>query len=141
MAFLKFSIILGFGWILDFFSYLTVIYIFNFQPKDANFISSAIGVTFVWLISLSRVFHKGSKKYSKYLFIYWGFQIISISGYSFLISYLVMSKFNVSLSSLMNLPIEILTKILVTPLNLLTNYIFMKLLTKIISPRINHKAN
>ena len=68
-------------------------------------------------------------------------QIISISGYSFLISYLVMSKFNVSLSSLMNLPIEILTKILVTPLNLLTNYIFMKLLTKIISPRINHKAN
>ncbi len=126
---LGFVLISGFGWLFDMATYTVLVNLFDAPPFAANFASSYVGVTFVWLVSLRRLFDV-NKGYNKgYLLIYWLFQFISISAYSQGIHW-------VAAAVAPNIPAAVppelakcLPKVLITPFNLFTNFLFMRYLT------------
>jgi hypothetical protein len=129
-VFLGFVLISGLGWLLDLFSFTVMTQLFKLLSAQANFVSSMIGVTYVWGVALKRIFDRGNYGKSIYLPIYWGYQALSISVYSMLISIIADSEFNYRLGQSFEVPIELAAKILLTLPNLLTNFIFMNMLTK-----------
>ncbi len=127
--FLKFIALSGIGWICDFLSF-TILVKFGMPDFAANFISSYIGVTFVWFTSLHRVFgHSGQVK-SHFLFVYWSFQFISILAYSHFLHQFVVALYNLQMMQVLDSQLEIVAKIIITPFNLFTNFIFMTFLTR-----------
>lgn len=129
--FVSFSIVSAVGWILDLLTFVLLVNQFNIDSFYANFISSYVGVTFVWFVSLNAVFNFTELTSKRFLFTYWGFQLLSILFYSKLLSYLIIlidyySCFH--FICVLDYPV-IYAKIIMTPLNLITNFIFMKCFT------------
>ena len=132
--FLGFVLISGIGWMLDMLSYAALSQFMGVAPSYANFISSMVGVTYVWIIALNRVFHRRDYGKSIYLPIYWGYQGASIIAYSTLISVVAASAITSRLGEIVGIPLGIIAKILITGPNLFTNFIFMTILTKFMKP-------
>lgn len=132
--FLGFVVISGIGWLLDMMSYSFFSLSLGIKPSYANFISSMVGVTYVWFLALNKLFDRRNYCRSHYLPIYWGYQIASIVGYSSLISVVVASAFNSNISEVLGLPSSLVGKIIITTPNLLTNFIFIKILAQFMSP-------
>lgn len=126
---IKYYLISGIAWILD-----VVIFtiLCNLIPSTifANIISSTLGATFTFVVSTRKTFKNNSKKFSiktKYI-IYIVYQIILI-----LVMSVVLAKFSDLLYY--NVPIDLVTsyskfiaKIIITPITMLLNFIFMKVL-------------
>jgi hypothetical protein len=125
--FFRFSFISGGGWIFDFTTYLTLTAL-TFSPGSSNFVSSFVGVTFVWFASLNSVFNRDAGRHRYFLFIYWGYQFLSILAYSKLLQMVFLSIGEYKYLGLI-LSSAVVAKIAVTPLNLVTNYLFMRLLS------------
>lgn len=132
--FLGFVLISGVGWLLDIASYAGLSQLFGMAPSYANFISSMVGVTYVWIIALNRLFDRREYAKSIYLPVYWGYQGISILAYSALISSVAASAFNSKIGEILGIPFGLVAKIIITGPNLLTNFIFMSILTKFMKP-------
>ena len=132
--FLGFVLISGVGWLLDIASYTALAQLLDVAPAYANFASSMVGVTYVWLVSLNKLFDRREYGASIYLPIYWGYQALSILVYSALIALVAESAINVQLSELLGISYVILAKIIITFPNLLTNFVFMFALTKCMQP-------
>lgn len=128
---LGFVLISGVGWLLDMAAYAGLSQLSSVAPPYANFISSMIGVTYVWIVALNQIFHRREYRGSIYLLIYWCFQGISILGYSGLIVVVSSSVLNSKIGELFGIPLAISSKIIITGPNLFTNYIFMSALTKV----------
>lgn len=128
-AFAKFVLISGFGWLCDFVTYCLLTGFFGWSPFWANFVSSYVGVTFVWFASLRIVFreHDGPAS-SIYLPLYWLFQLFSILVYSRLLQWVAEGIEASGLIAAWSVPAAIAGKVIVTPINLGTNYIFMRFL-------------
>ncbi len=127
--FLGFAFISGAGWILD-------IVIFSLLLKNSlldisfsNKVSSFIALTFVWFVSTRRIFNVKGRILSRFLLFYWFYQCCSIYFYSNIISYfsLIIQKFQFNEIILLTPPI--LSKLILTPFNLITNFYFSKFLT------------
>ncbi len=132
--FLGFVLISGLGWLLDVASYTGLSQLLEVAPSYANFMSSMVGVTYVWIVALSRLFNRGEYGKSIYLPIYWGYQGISILTYSGLISIVAASTFNSKIGEMLGISSALTAKIIITAPNLLTNFIFMSFLTKFMRP-------
>lgn len=126
--FLGFALISGIGWLLDFSSYVIFTQFFDVLPFHANFASSMIGVTYVWFFSLKRLFKVESNGGVGFLLIYWAFQAVSIATYSKLVSVTAASGIIPWASYIP--PPAVVAKIFFTPFNLMTNFLFMKFLTR-----------
>lgn len=130
--FLAFALVSGVGWALDFSTFAIFALGLGFSGGAANFISSYVGVTFVWFISLKKVFQRAGAGQIKLLFFYWAFQFFSIVFYSKILKetqfLLIDSAIFAESTSLL------IAKIAVTPFNLLTNYVFMKWVSGFIRP-------
>ena len=127
--FITFVLLSGIGWLCDFVTFTLLVKLFDVHSFKANFVSSYVGVTFVWFTSLKRVFKFSGKGRNTFLLVYWSFQFVSILIYSQLLHiavHVIPSVFQ--LADFSQNP-EIVAKIVVTPFNLLTNFIFMKFLT------------
>lgn len=124
----KFFGISGIGWILDFCTYALV-------EKNtgniilSNCISSWVGVTFVFLFSTRLLFRNEGKipLKIKYL-IYITYQAILVFLISKLINFVNMQFLEYTTSELMRNTSFILSKIIVTPITMITNFFVMKLL-------------
>jgi len=114
------------GWLCDFATFTLLVEACGVPSAVANFGSSYVGVTFVWFVSLKAVFGRAGAARSRYLFAYWGFQFVSILAYSQLLHLVVGVLQATSLPwwVLANLPSAV--KIIITPFNLVTNFLFMK---------------
>ncbi|GAA0077146.1 hypothetical protein UT300005_15240 [Clostridium sp. CTA-5] len=132
--FLKFILISGTGWIIDFSIYYIITSKLGLYVGVANVISAIPAITFVFIVSTKKIFSNTSSKFSlpqKYL-IYFLYQIILIS----LISSLAQVIFNrVSTTTLMNYlfissNLEMLVKIFITPVTMLINFFIMKVLSE-----------
>lgn len=132
--FLGFVLISGVGWLLDMASYAGLSQVFAVAPSYANFLSSMVGVTYVWIVALNRLFDRREYGRSIYLPIYWGYQGASILAYSGLISIVAASALNSKIGEMIGMPHTLTAKIIITPPNLLTNFIFMSILTKFMKP-------
>lgn len=132
--FLGFLLISGVGWLLDMVSYAALSQLVGVAPAYANFISSMVGVTYVWIIALNRLFDRREYGKSIYLPIYWGYQGASILAYSALISIVGASTINSRIGDVLGAPHDLVAKIIITGPNLLTNFIFMTILTRFMKP-------
>jgi putative flippase GtrA len=138
--FLGFVLVSGVGWLLDLVSYTALTQVAHLAPAYANFISSMVGVTYVWMIALNRLFGKGDYGKSLFLPVYWSYQAASILAYSLLIGLAVSTGFTLWLSQLSHLPPAVVAKILLTAPNLVTNFIFMSFLTKFMKANSHGKV-
>ena len=137
--FLGFVLISGVGWLLDMASYAGLSQLFTVPPAYANFISSMVGVTYVWIVALNRLFDQREYRRSVYLPIYWGYQGISILAYSALISIVAASAFNSKIGQIFEMPSALVAKLIITGPNLITNFIFISFLTKFMKPSAERK--
>lgn len=137
--FIGFVLISGVGWLLDIASYAGLSQLFRVAPSYSNFMSSMIGVTYVWIVALNRIFDRPEHGRSIYLPIYWGYQVISILAYSALISIVATSDFNLKNLQPLKMPSTLVAKIIITAPNLITNFIFMSFLTKFMKSSAEQK--
>jgi putative flippase GtrA len=137
--FLGFVLISGVGWLLDMASYAGLSQFFTLPLSFANFISSMVGVTYVWIVALNRLFDRREYGRSIYLPIYWGYQGISILAYSALISIVAASAFNLKIEKLFEVPSALVAKIVITAPNLITNFIFMSFLAGLMKSSAKQK--
>lgn len=122
----KFVGLSGIGWVLDFFIY-TFLGLLSSNVVVNNMISSWVGVTFVFIFATRKVFQNNNKNSLKRkYFIYIAYQIVLIFFVSKLLG--IVNEVMVS-----NIHIEmvdkfsaIISKVLVTPITLVINFIVMK---------------
>lgn len=122
----KFIGLSGIGWILDFMTF-TVLGFFSENVTLNNFISSWVGVTFVFIFATRKVFQNNSKipLKMKYL-IYLAYQCLLIYLISKLLGYVnawivksIAIEFVIKLA-------PTISKIFVTPITMILNFIVMK---------------
>lgn len=128
--FLGFAFLSGLGWLCDFATFTLLVKWFDVPSFIANFVSSYVGVTFVYFASLKTVFKRSVEGRNTFLLISWGFQFVSILVYSQLLYMVVGALTGAGLPAPVSHNLEITAKIIVTPFNLMTNFLFMKLLTR-----------
>lgn len=129
-TFLGFAFFSGLGWLCDFATYAALVEVVGTSPFSANFVSSYVGVTFVYFTSLRLVFNRVAGNHTLFLSLYWGFQFISILAYSAFLNVVVASVEAQSIIPAIIAFSSIAGKIIITPINLLTNFVFMKFLTR-----------
>lgn len=128
--FLLFAALSGCGWICDFLTFTLFDKYFGVPPFAANFASSYVGITFVWFASLRSVFGRSGPGHNRYIGFYWAFQFLSILVYSQILSLLVTILQQSSIATWGANHLAIAAKVVITPFNLVTNYMFMKALTR-----------
>lgn len=128
--FAKFLVISGLGWLCDIATFTLLVKLFDVPGLVANFVSSYVGVTFVWFTSLKTVFGRTGAARGRFLFAYWGFQFVSILAYSQVLHLLVGALHLPGLPTLLVANVAPAVKIIITPFNLVTNFLFMKWLTR-----------
>lgn len=130
VQFLKFIGVSGIGWIIDMVLYV-LLRIVSINLIINNFISSCAGVSFVFFFSTRFIFKVNTKLvlYLKYI-IYLIYQIILIYIVSELLSYI--NNYVENILSILNLTTLsfIVSKMFVTPITMVLNFIMMKVLTK-----------
>jgi len=135
-VYFTFILLSGGGWLCDFCTFTGLVTLLQWPPFEANFLSSFVGVTFVWLTSLHAVFGRSRSSSLQFLLIYWFYQLISISLYSQTVRWGASQVVSLSAVPWLVNHAAIATKIFVTPLNLATNFIFMRRLTRFMLPSI-----
>lgn len=128
--FAKFLVISGLGWLCDIATFTLLVKLLDVPGLVANFVSSYVGVTFVWFTSLKTVFGRTGAARGRFLFAYWGFQFVSILAYSQVLHLLVGALHLPGLPTLVVANVAPAVKIIITPFNLVTNFLFMKWLTR-----------
>ena len=129
---LKFFVLSGTGWLLDFSVYMFIAVQLGFDVLYANILSSIPALTFVFAVSTRKIFkNKKSKvplwgKYAIYLF----YQLILIV----FVSWIGQILFDwLSQTSLMKIPfvgsnVKLICKVMITPFTMITNFFVMKIL-------------
>ena len=118
---LKFIGFSGIGWLIDTTIYLILTSIFKLNVDISNIFSSLVGVTFVFIMSNSKINIK--IKYLIYI-IYQMLLILTASKIMLILKdYLITSNINIIIKY-----INIIVKIIITPFTMLINFIVMKLL-------------
>jgi putative flippase GtrA len=128
--FIKFTFISGLGWICDFLSFIVFVQIFNISGRSANFLSSYVGVTFVWFTSLRVVFGGLTASNYRYLIYYCGLQLVSITAYSQILHLVFEGGLGHELLPKLSSYPFIAAKVIITPFNLITNFLLMKWLSR-----------
>ncbi len=123
---IKFIGLSGIGWILDFCTYIGLGFISENVVMN-NFISSWMGVTFVFIFATRKVFKNNSKiplgaKYVIYI-VYQLFLITLISKILGGIDTFILTHFTMTLVSKFS---SVLAKIIVTPITMILNFFVMK---------------
>lgn len=132
--FFHFAFLSMLGWLCDFVTFTLLVKMFGVPGFFANFVSSYVGVTFAFITTIRAVFKRSGEGGNTFLFIYWVFQLVSISAYSQLLAVVVNILPNASQTVQMIGSAEITAKIIITPFNLITNFLFLKLITSFMHP-------
>jgi len=125
--FAYFCLISGIGWTIDITVFECLVKLLNTPVFLSNFISSYAALTFVWLKFLRIKKWNPSSIHFYFLLIYWSFHFISIVSYSLIIDLIENA---LELNSLTSGNKAFYSKLITSPFNLLTNFIFIKLLLK-----------
>ncbi len=124
---MNFFIVSGIGWLIDLSIYSFLIFN-DFDVFISNLTSAGIAVTYVYIISVNKIFSHDNSYIKVRFIIYIAYQILSIVGFTYLIYKTniflignVASQFLIAYSPLF-------AKIIITPFNLIVNFVFMKIL-------------
>lgn len=126
--FLRFLLVSGIGWIIDFIVYLVLTNVADFKVVFANILSSIPAITYVFLMSNKKIFKKVNSKLSikvKYL-IYFGYQLILLLSISLFGEFLYNKLINLVTLEILVTNLKLFIKILITPITMTLNFIVMK---------------
>jgi gtrA-like protein len=122
----KFVGLSGIGWILDFLTY-TILGFISSNVVVNNIISSWIGVTFVFVFATRKVFQNQSQISLKWKYlIYLGYQVLLILLISKLLGQVNEFILVHNTIRIIGRFSTIISKILVTPITMVLNFIVMK---------------
>ncbi len=122
----KFVGLSGIGWILDFLTY-TILGLISSNVVVNNIISSWIGVTFVFIFATRKVFQNQSQISLKWKYlIYLGYQVLLILLISKLLGQVNEFILVHNTIRIIGRFSTIISKILVTPITMVLNFIVMK---------------
>lgn len=127
---LRFVALSGLGWLCDLVTFTVLVRLGGWDGATANIVSSYAGVTFVWFSSLQTVFRRASS--GRFLLLYWGYQFLAILLFSWLLGLLVTA---LPAFGAWDSHRALAAKLLITPFTLLSNFLFMKALTRYMHPR------
>jgi len=127
--FIRFVGLSGIGWITDFVILIALVTFTTLQPYYANMISSCIAALGVFIASREGVFVKGKRNVYANVLIYLIYTLLVIMAASYLIASL--SKYLMHTSIVMGLLLQpmwtvAIAKIVVTPFNMLLNFLVSK---------------
>ena len=124
----KFIGISGIGWIIDFITYTILSYTIG-DLFISNIISSFIGVTFVFSLASYKIFKDNGKMSLKFKYvIYLIYQCLLVYSVSMVLIYVNdIIKLILQTYGFMS---NVLSKILITPITMICNFIVMKLLVE-----------
>ena len=126
-----FTLISGIGWLMDFGIYMILSSIMDFQVMYANMLSSLPAITFVFTFATHRIFEKSrgrfplSWKYAIYL-LYQGVLVGAVSILAEIL-YQILGERQL-MAGFFSGYLNMLVKCLITPITLLCNFFFMKIL-------------
>jgi putative flippase GtrA len=112
---IRFGLISGIGFICDLLAYFLFLSA-NFDPFNANILSSALAVSFVYMVAGRFIFIENKLTLVKYIF-WLLYQLVNIILFSFIISMLV----NIGIH-------PIISKLIIIPFSFFLNYMAMKLI-------------
>ena len=136
-----FTIISGFGWLLDFAVMASLVQA-GLPVFAANFIGAFCGVTFVFFVAGKRIFQKAEgRSTGRLLLLYWIWQAVAVTVASAATAALAALLGQLTGPALEAIPIPFIggevalrtvlgvsAKILVTPATLVANFLFMRFL-------------
>lgn len=125
--FIKFTAVSGIGWFIDISLFYSLIWYFNLNTLYANLIGAFVAVTLVFFVSIHKVFIKGKSILLNKFLVYLFYQVVSISLFSKIIDWLSHVILFITIDSV---SAAMASKIILTPITLIINYIFMKILSQ-----------
>lgn len=128
--FIKFLLVSGIGWLIDFSLYIILTAEFNFKIFYANIFSSIPAISYVFLISTKKIFTKSHRNnltiIQKYI-IYFIYQLLLIFFISIVAQnlYILVGKYNLNFKMM-----KIIIKIIITPITMTINFSVIKYLAE-----------
>ena len=128
--FIKFLLVSGIGWLIDFSLYIILTAEFNFKIFYANIFSSIPAISYVFLISTKKIFTKSHRNnltiIQKYI-IYFIYQLLLIFFISIVAQnlYILVGKYNLNFKMM-----KIVIKIIITPITMTINFSVIKYLAE-----------
>ena len=128
--FIKFLFISGIGWLIDFCLYIILTTKFNLEIFYGNIFSSIPAISYVFLVSIKKIFVKSQKNtltiVQKYI-IYFIYQLLLIFFISIVAQnlYILVREYNLNFKMM-----KIIIKILVTPVTMTINFFVIKYLAE-----------
>lgn len=129
--FLKFVLVSGVGWVLDFGIFTLLTGLLGWPVVGSNYLSSLVAVTFVFSVSTRKILSNRAEGHSprvKYL-VYVAYQLVLVTAVSFLAQWLheLLGRWQVIAA----LPIlaentKLLAKILITPITMICNFFVLR---------------
>ena len=133
--FLRFVLVSGVGWVIDFSIYTALTKALGFPVVGANCISSFVSVTFVFLVSTKKILENRTGRLTtvqKYL-LYVGYQVVLVTAVSLLAGWL--DGLLAGLSPVRAVPLladntKLLAKLCITPVTMLCNFFVLRRITE-----------
>ena len=128
--FIKFLFVSGIGWLIDFSLYAVLTIEFNLKIFYANIFSSIPAISYVFLVSIKKIFVKSQKNtltiVQKYI-IYFIYQLLLIFFISIVAQnlYIFVGKYDLNFKMM-----RIIIKILITPVTMTINFFVIKYLAE-----------
>lgn len=128
--FIKFLFVSGIGWLIDFSLYAILTIEFNLKIFYANIFSSIPAISYVFLVSIKKIFVKSQKNtltiVQKYI-IYFIYQLLLIFFISIVAQnlYILLGKYNLNFKLM-----KIIIKVLITPVTMTINFFVIKYLAE-----------
>ncbi len=128
--FIKFLVVSGIGWLIDFSLYIILTTKFNLEIFYANIFSSIPAISYVFLISTKKIFTKSHRNnltiIQKYI-IYFIYQLLLIFIISIVAQnlYILVEKYNLNFKMM-----KVIIKILITPVTMTINFFVIKYLAE-----------
>ncbi len=133
MQLIKFLLVSGVGWLIDFCGYLFLTHTVGIDVGISNFLSAIPSITYVFILSTRKIFQNNGKLplYIKYV-IYFIYQMILLSIVSLISQGLYDLLHNSMLFeyALISRYAKILIKLAITPITMTSNYFVMRYLSE-----------
>lgn len=129
---IKFTLISGMGFILDFGVYLILTGLIKLPIIYANMISAVPAITYVFFMSTKKVFNKRKSRIDikiKYV-LYFIYQIILVLLVSSLAQLIYDNSIQVLTKPIIINNLKIIIKLLITPITMMCNFMVMKILSE-----------
>lgn len=114
-----FALVSGAGLAIDFGLFLALVELLNVRPGPANFVSAAAAVTFVYFVSVRRLFDYQGRFLLPLFALYVGYQVVAVAAASWAVDWLAVNVF-----------VPAVAKLVILPVTFSANYLFMSAITR-----------